>query len=92
MRILLAASASYDPPKGGSTRSNLVWLRAMAANGHECLVISGGSVDQETLRDGVRIRSVAHFGRNGHRVGEAVAEFDPDFVLVSSEDLSTWLN
>ncbi len=88
MRILLAASASYDPPKGGSTRSNLVWLRAMAANGHKCLVISGGDADQETLRDGVRIRSVAQFGRNGHRVGEAVAEFDPDFVLVSSEDLS----
>ncbi len=88
MRILLAASASYDPPQGGSTRSNLVWLRAMAANGHECLVISGGDADRDTLRDGVRIRSVAQFGRNGHRVGEAVAEFDPDFVLVSSEDLS----
>ena len=64
MRILLAASASYDPPKGGSTRSNLVWLRAMAANGHECLVISGGNVDQETLRDGVRIRSVAQVARS----------------------------
>ncbi len=88
MRILLAASASYDPPKGGSTRSNLVWLRAMAANGHECLVLCGGERDQERTRDLVRIRTISHFQRKASRIGEAVADFDPDFVLVSSEDLS----
>lgn len=88
MRILLAASASYDPPKGGSTRSNLVWLRAMASSGHDCLVLAGGDADRETTRDGLRIRTIAEFPRNAHRIREAVAEFDPDFVLVSSEDLS----
>ncbi|WP_031500292.1 glycosyltransferase [Bryobacter aggregatus] len=87
MRILLAASASYDPPKGGSTRSNLIWLRALAARGHECLVVCGGE-DRETVVDGVRIRGIGEIGRSGNRVGDAVRDFDPDFVLVSSEDLS----
>lgn len=88
MRILLAASASYDPPKGGSTRSNLVWLRAMAKRGHECLVLSGGDQDGERVVEGVRIRTIANFTRQAHKIGEAVAELDPDYVLVSSEDLS----
>ncbi len=88
MRILLAASASYDPPKGGSTRSNLLWLRAMAANGHDCLVLCGGDLEQEAVREGVRIQTIHQFQRKAGRIGEAVARFDPDFVLVSSEDLS----
>ena len=88
MRILLAASASYDPPKGGSTRSNLLWLRAMAANGHPCLVLCGGDADRESSRDGLRIRSIEGFAHKANRIGEAVLEFEPDFVLVSSEDLS----
>jgi surfactin synthase thioesterase subunit/glycosyltransferase involved in cell wall biosynthesis len=88
MRILLAASASYHPPKGGSTRSNLVWLRALAANGHECLVLSGGVEAGEAMVDGVRIQSIPNFGREASRISSAVTEFQPDFVLVSSEDLS----
>jgi len=60
----------------------------MAANGHDCLVLCGGVAEQETVLDGVRIRAIAKFDRNAHRIGEAVIEFDPDFVLVSSEDLS----
>ncbi len=39
MRVLLAASASYVPPRGGATRSNLVWLDQLAAAGHECRVV-----------------------------------------------------
>ena len=27
MRILLTSNTSCDPPKGGSTRANLAWLR-----------------------------------------------------------------
>ena len=90
MRILLAANASYEPPKGGSTRSNLVWLRAIAAAGHECLVLSSadGAVDSEIERDGLRIRRVAGLNRRPESLREAVEEFNPDFVLVSSEDLS----
>ncbi len=40
MRILLAANASYVPPRGGATRSNLVWLELLAAAGHECRVVA----------------------------------------------------
>ena len=31
MRILLTANASYVPPRGGATRSNLIWLDHLAA-------------------------------------------------------------
>ena len=41
MRVLLAASASYVPPRGGATRSNLVWLDHLAAAGHECRIVAG---------------------------------------------------
>lgn len=95
MRILLAASASYEPPKGGSTRSNLLWLRALAAHGHQCLVLSewldaasSSPQDAERVVDGVHIRRIHNITRHAHRIAEAVADFCPDFVLVSSEDLS----
>jgi glycosyltransferase involved in cell wall biosynthesis len=40
MRILLTANASYVPPRGGATRSNLVWLEALAAQGHQCRIVA----------------------------------------------------
>ena len=43
MRILLTSNASYLPPRGGSTRSNLEYLRALAEHGHQCRVISGAA-------------------------------------------------
>jgi surfactin synthase thioesterase subunit/glycosyltransferase involved in cell wall biosynthesis len=90
MRILLAASASYHPPKGGSTRSNLVWLRALAGKGHEVLIVCGADspAGGEILVDGLRIRPFPNLNREGFRLQEAIAGFAPDFVLVSSEDLS----
>lgn len=88
MRILLAASAAYDPPQGGSTRSNLVWLRALAALGHEVRVLCGGGEDRQTRRDEIEIEAVEGLPRLAERLGAAIAEFGPDFVLVSSEDLS----
>jgi len=39
MRILLTSNASHDPARGGSTRSNLIWLEHLAAGGHDCLVV-----------------------------------------------------
>ena len=41
MRILLTANASYVPPRGGATRSNLVWLNHLASAGHECRIVCG---------------------------------------------------
>ena len=40
MKVLLAANASYVPPRGGSTRSNLVWLEHLASRGHDVRVVS----------------------------------------------------
>jgi glycosyltransferase involved in cell wall biosynthesis len=40
MRILLAANASYVPPRGGATRSNLRWLEELAETGHTCRVVA----------------------------------------------------
>lgn len=40
MRVLLTANASYVPPRGGATRSNLVWLEMLARRGHACRVVA----------------------------------------------------
>ena len=40
MRILLAANASYVPPRGGATRSNIAWLDLLSAAGHECRIVA----------------------------------------------------
>lgn len=90
MRILLASNASYDPPRGGSTRSNLAWLRRLAASGHECAVAASapGREKRDSVVDGIAIRSVPSLSLHAGELGNLIREFRPDFVLVSSEDLS----
>lgn len=44
MRILLAANASYVPPRGGATRSNLMWLELLSRSGHRCRVVAANLV------------------------------------------------
>ena len=90
MRILLASNASYDPPRGGSTRSNLAWLRRLAAAGHACAV-AASSVDgqrRSTLVDGISIHSIPSLSLHAAELGALIRETLPDWVLVSSEDLS----
>ena len=89
MRILLTSNASYAPPRGGSTRSNLMWLRHLAAHGHACRVVSAAlDGDAESTQDGIRIHSVKDFPRRSPVLQADIHDFDPDWVLVSSEDLS----
>src|SRR5687768_15868899 len=92
MRILLTSNAPHDPPRGGSTRSNLVWVESLAARGHSCLVVcralESGRGDSRTIRNGVTIRSVKDLTRRRGVLTREIAEHRPDFVLVSSEDLS----
>ena len=101
MRILLASNASYFPPRGGSTRSNLVWLRHLAAAGHACRVICaapepGTDADRERADQGLtsavegnlEITPVAGLARKRGVLVRAVAEFKPDWILISSEDLA----
>jgi glycosyltransferase involved in cell wall biosynthesis len=92
MRILLTSNASHDPARGGSTRSNLIWLEHLAANGHDCQVVcsalesAGDSLRSE--QKGVRILSVKDLLRRRSFLAGEIRTFRPDFVLVSSEDLT----
>jgi len=87
VRILLTSNASHYPARGGSTRSNLVWLEHLAARGHECRVICSGD-QAEACSAGVFILSVKDLARNRGVLTTGIRGFEPDFVLVSSEDLS----
>jgi Glycosyl transferases group 1/Glycosyltransferase Family 4 len=111
MRILLAANASYVPPRGGATRSNLLWLEHLARAGHACRIVAAALAEtaakREQLEDensdwqvrgrqegaevlergGLEVWAVADRGRQSSIVRRQIAEFQPDWVLVSSEDL-----
>src|ERR1035441_1542882 len=89
MRILLTANASYVPPRGGATRSNLIWLDQMAAAGHRCRIVCGASgVGAElSFHPSIAVFAVADPGRRIQLLREQIREFHPDWVLVSSEDL-----
>jgi glycosyltransferase involved in cell wall biosynthesis len=92
MRILLTSNASHDPARGGSTRSNLIWLEHLAAQGHQCLAVApaldADAEPRRVVRNGVTIVSVNDLVRRREVLSEEIRGFAPDFVLVSSEDLS----
>ncbi len=86
MRVLLTSRASYDPPRGGSTRSNLIWLRELARRGHECHVVAAGDRDLES--DGIRLHAARTPEEQTSLFERVLHDLQPDRVLVSSEDLS----
>ena len=101
MRVLLASNASYFPPRGGSTRSNLVWLRHLAASGHPCRVLCaapdpGTSAERERAEQGLvfqneanlEITPVEDLSRRRGVLIQTIADFKPDWILISSEDLA----
>ena len=89
MRILLTSNASYAPARGGSTRSNLVWLRHLVEHGHACRVVCASlDRDAEDTTSGIQIHSVKDLVQRRNVLENHIREFNPDFVLVSSEDLS----
>ena len=89
MRILLTATASYVPPRGGATRSNLIWLDHMANAGHECRVVCGATGEGAELRfhSSIAVFAVEDPARRIQALRQQIREFHPDWVLVSSEDL-----
>lgn len=91
-RILLTSNASHDPARGGSTRSNLVWLEHLAAAGHDCRVVcaplESATESSRSVQKGVAIFSVKDLIARRTILSEEIRSFQPDFVLVSSEDLS----
>ena len=100
MKVLLTSNASHVPPRGGSTRSNLVWLRHLAANGHECRVVCAAAerrtfeererLESEILQQegDIEFLSVDEPSRRPLALREQIVDWRPDWVLVSSEDLS----
>lgn len=89
MKILLTSGASYAPPKGGSTRGNLAWLRALAARGHVCRVVCAAAGESgEIEQDGIAILRVPELALHAERLTEEIRAFRPDWVLVSSEDVT----
>ena len=89
MRILLTANASYVPPRGGATRSNLIWLDQMAHAGHECRIVCGASGEGAPLghHGSIGVLAVEDPARRLETLRQQMREFRPDWVLVSSEDL-----
>jgi glycosyltransferase involved in cell wall biosynthesis len=88
MRVLLTSNASYDPPLGGSTRSNLIWLSHLVNVGYTCRVVCAGAETRSNQASGIEIASVAQLSRRTSVLSDHIREFKPDWVLVSSEDLS----
>jgi surfactin synthase thioesterase subunit/glycosyltransferase involved in cell wall biosynthesis len=90
LRILLTANASYAPPRGGATRSNLAWLNGLAGAGHECRVVGSAAGEGAALEThaNVEIFAVAEPAARVERLGRDIDEWHPDWVLVSSEDVS----
>ncbi len=89
MRILLTATASYAPPRGGSTRSNLAWLNRLAKAGHECRIVCGPAAEGAAFArdESILLFPVNDPARRVQILRRQIREFRPDHVLVSSEDL-----
>jgi glycosyltransferase involved in cell wall biosynthesis len=89
MRILLTANASYAPPRGGATRSNLVWLDHLARSGHQCRIVCGAAGEGAELRhhESIGILAVDDPAGRNQVLRQQIRQFRPDRVLVSSEDL-----
>jgi glycosyltransferase involved in cell wall biosynthesis len=113
LRILLTANASYVPPRGGATRSNIVWLDLLTRAGHECRIVcselarddagkleqlrsegiraeveAGSSDEVQIVRRGaILVFAAAAPQRRRLLLTEQIRQFQPDWVLVSSEDL-----
>jgi glycosyltransferase involved in cell wall biosynthesis len=119
LRILLTSNASYLPPRGGSTRSNLAFLKTLVASGYTCRVVAAapeaetedqrGRLRQELqeqqldsslvtklsrdsvvtyLFEGMELVSVHDLLRHPEVLPQQISDFGPDWILVSSEDLS----
>ena len=89
MRILLTANASCVPPRGGATRSNLIWMDQMAGAGHGCRIVCGASGEGAELcfHESIAVFAVEDPSRRIQVLRHQIHEFQPDWVLVSSEDL-----
>ena len=85
MRILLTANASYAPPRGGATRSNLIWLDYLARHGHACRIVCGPSKPGAEFphHPSIEVTPVEEPARRVQTLRREISQFRPDWVLVS---------
>jgi glycosyltransferase involved in cell wall biosynthesis len=90
MKLLCTSTASYAPPRGGATRSNLIWLDHLARAGHACRIVCGASGPGAELRhhESIAVLAIDDPARRIQTLRREIKEFEPDWVLVSSEDLA----
>ncbi len=91
MRVLLTSNATHLPPRGGSTRSNLAWLSHLAGAGHACTVVCpahDGQPDNVVDDHGIRFHLVRDLSFRPAELGRVIRAVQPDWVLVSSEDVT----
>src|SRR5438309_10539305 len=93
MRILLTATASYAPPRGGATRSNLVWLDHLAHAGHQCRIVCGLSGPGAELRrhESIAILAGDEPGRRIQVLRQEISVFQTERAVLSIEDTATVL-
>jgi glycosyltransferase involved in cell wall biosynthesis len=102
MKLLLIQKTVYYPTFGGANKSNRLLLEELVALGHECAVVApmsgaqltGGRVTAAAnaegaahyVQNGVEVYAVANPARLREQIIKQACSFDPDWVLVSSED------
>jgi glycosyltransferase involved in cell wall biosynthesis len=80
MRILLAANASYVPPRGGATRSNLAWMDRLAEAGHECRILAA-----PLAHDAARREQMVQ-----ERIDADVTEVEPGVEVARRGPIAIW--
>ncbi|MDQ1593086.1 MAG: hypothetical protein QOG71_3713 [Pyrinomonadaceae bacterium] len=107
MKLLLIQKTVYYPTFGGANKSNLILLETLAARGHQCRVVAPSAGAQATShgvraktngncashyeRNGVEVYAVSNQSQLREQVIKQAREFNPDWVLVSSEDPGQYL-
>lgn len=101
MKLLLIQKTVYYPTFGGANKSNRLLLEELVARGHECTVVAplGGAQSNGAGVAPVNADGVSHFVHNGVEVNAVASptrlreqiikqarSFNPDWILVSSED------
>src|SRR5688500_19856001 len=86
MRILLAHNSLYYPSYGGGDKSNRLLMEALAARGHEVLVVARvenfGNTSHTRLLEELAARGVAAREENATRSEEHTSELQSPCNLV----------
>lgn len=93
MKVLLAQQSVYVPTFGGANKANRLLLESLVDRGHHCEVIcpatKSPASDQMGFRrkvEGVVVHAIGDRSKLLQALEQQIAQGNPDWVLVSSED------